>query len=72
MVMNITKMIIDRRTNTPTDPTMIDALFDPSQNLMSDLAGLEGGAVVSEDPDVHGITGQNLSLFMGDFDEHPK
>ena len=70
MVISITEMIIDSKTSTPTDPTMTDALFDPSQ--MSDLAGFKDDAVVSEDSDVQGITGQNLSLSVGDIGVHPK
>ena len=61
-------MIIDSRIITPTEPTITDAL----SSQMSDLAGLEEGAVVSEYGDVHGITGQNLPLSVRDFEEHPE
>ena len=68
MVMNITEMIIDSKSSTPTEPTMIDTLLEER----SQMSGLKDGAVVNEDVDVHGIIGQNLLRSVGDFKEHPE
>ena len=64
-------MIIDSRTSTPTEPTIIDSLLDPRE--LKDLAEFGSSSVVSECADVHGITGQELPLSVGILNsEHPE
>ena len=57
-------MTIDRRTSTPTEPTIIDSLLDPR-----DVTWSEDGSVVSECADGHSIMGQELPLYAGVLNE---
>ena len=69
MLTIIAVTIIDSRTSTPTEPTIIDSLLDPK-----DLAEFDDGWVASEWADVHGTTGQAELLLSGDIlsEEQPE